>query len=90
MHFRTHYVQNSDFFKLNLLLSMTQPTKIEECDDVTTQKFLSGLHFKYKAILRRKMKVKNETFPVDPVTVFSSHQALTQLQDRFLMSSEMH
>ena len=81
-------IQNSYFFKLNLLLTLTQPTKNGESDAVT-QKFLSGLHFKYKTILRRKMKTKNEALPlVDPVAVFSSHLALAHLQDRFLACSE--
>ncbi len=78
-------IQNSDFFKLNLLLTLTQPSKAGEFDDVT-QKFLSALHFKYRTILRRKMKWKNESFPVDSVEVFSRHEALTHLQDQYLKS----
>ena len=80
-------VQNLDFFKINLLLALTHPTKPGEFD-VVTQKFLSGLHFKYKTILRRKIKWKNESFPVDSAEVFHRHQALAQLHDQYLKSSE--
>jgi hypothetical protein len=82
-------IQNSDFFKLNLLLALTQPTQSEESDAVT-QSFLSGLHFKYKSILRRKLKSNTDFLLVDPVAVFSSHLALTQVQERFLKSSVTH
>jgi hypothetical protein len=82
-------IQHSDFFKLNLLITLTNPILSGEFD-VVTQKFLSGLHFKYRTILRRKIKWKNESFPIDSTEVFARHEALTQLYEQYLKRCETH
>ncbi len=42
-------------FKLNLLLSLTEPLGDEEC-----LRDMASLHFKYKMILQRRIKCKAE------------------------------
>jgi hypothetical protein len=61
-------VDNPNFFKLNFLYLLTQPQEGDEdaVDDNKGHNFLSSLHFKYKMILKRRLKCKQDWIPFAP------------------------
>jgi hypothetical protein len=86
-------VSNPDFFKLNFLYTLTQPQN-EENEKLEG---LSNLHFKYKMILKRRLKWKTDCInqngedPDQLVNkIFSCMDVLKQiakLNDHIMMNS---
>jgi hypothetical protein len=83
-------VKNSNFFKINMLYLLTQPQE-DDCEligDKRGLEFLSGLHFKYKMIIQRRLKWKQDwiSFQTEDQDllinkVFSSFEIVKQISD---------
>ena len=76
-------VRNKDLFRINLLVAMTAP-----CGDDDSFKALSNLHYKYKMILKRRIRWKSDwtestaqsedpNFPIDKI--LSGYENLKRL-----------
>ena len=83
-------VENPNFFKLSMLYLLTQPQEdeTEQIGDKRGLDFLSSLHFKYKMIIQRRLKWKQDwiNFPVEDLDllinkVFSSFEIVKQILD---------
>ena len=70
-------VDNPNLFKLCFLYLLTQPQPGDEgvCVDKRSYNFLAGLHSKYKMILKRRLKWKQDwiNFPVGDPDLFLNH-----------------
>jgi len=82
--------ENSNFFKINMLYLLTKPQKddIEIIGDKRGLQFLSSLHFKYKMIIQRRLKWKQDwiNFPTEDQDllvdkVFSCFEIVKQISD---------
>ncbi len=83
-------VDNPHFFKLNFLYLLTKPPAEEEIGigDKIGHNFLSSLHFKYKMILKRRLKWKQDWIIFPPGNpelfvndIFNCLEAVKQVAD---------